>query len=484
MNADDQAASDENGPSVPAPPHGTLSRRQLLQRIGMGVAGAALAYGGWSKWSRRSGGDGTPTAAKAGDMTYRVNPRNGDRISLLGYGCMRFPVLPTAAAPNSPDIDEAAATALIDHAIENGVNFFDTAYFYHGGKSEAVAGNALRRHRRSDYFLNTKMPTSANPNLEKAKEIFADQLKRLHTDYFDYYLCHAIMTTENYKAIYEDGGVLEYLLAEKAAGRIRNLGFSFHGQQDTLDYLLSRDVDWDIALVQINYHDMLIKEYEHPEWLAKRVGGALATPKWVFEKMAPTNIPLMIMEPLLGGRLARLNRKAVSVLQQADPAASAASWALRYVGSLPNVLTVLSGMTYMEHLEDNLRTYSPLRPTTERDVAVLEEALGHFLNPDIIPCTACGYCMPCPYGVDIPSVFQHYNNCLDNGTIPKGVRDADYERARRAYLVGYDRSVPDLRQAERCTGCNICKPTCPQMIDIPAQLGRLGQYAEQLRNEV
>lgn len=474
---DNEAQSTGESPACP-------SRRKILQKVGVGIVGTALAYYGLSKLGTRDGNTNSRPMPLPGSITHRINPKNGDKISLLGYGCMRFPLLPTATSQNSPDIDEAASTALIDYAIENGVNFFDAAYFYHGGKAEVVAGNALKRHRRSDYFINTKMPTYANPTLEMAKEIFANQLDRFHTDYFDYYLLHAIMTTDSYKTIYEDGGVLEYLQSEKKAGRIRNLGFSFHGQRDTLEYLLSRDVDWDIALVQLNYHDLLVKEYDHPSWLLERMDGLPAEPKWIYEKMSQTSIPLMVMEPLLGGRLARLNRKAVAVLQKEDPEVSAASWAFRYVGSLPNVVTVLSGMTYMEHLQDNIRTFSPLKPTTERDISVLNQALEHFLNPDIIPCTTCGYCMPCKYGVDIPSVFLHYNNCLDEQTIPKGVRNADYERARKAYLVGYDRSVPELRQAERCTGCNLCKPKCPQMIDIPAHLARLGEYAEQLRNEI
>jgi predicted aldo/keto reductase-like oxidoreductase len=200
--------------------------------------------------------------------------------------------------------------------------------------------------------------------------------------------------------------------------------------------------------------------------------------------MRQTSIPLMVMEPLLGGRLARLNKKALTILREEQPQSSAASWAFRYVASLPNVLTVLSGMTYMEHLRDNLRTYSPLAALSERETATLRRALDIFITQENLRCTACGYCMPCPYGVDIPAIFTHYNYCVDDEYIPKGERNADYEKARRAYLLGYDRSVPELRQALRCTGCNKCTPHCPQEINIPQEMTRLAKFVEQLRTQV
>jgi predicted aldo/keto reductase-like oxidoreductase len=457
------------------------SRRKWLKNTGICIAGAALTYG-FSKLGAFSDLGGKPSPSAPGTLTYRVNPKSGDKLSLLGYGCMRFPLLPSASTPYSSEIDEAASVRLIDYAIEHGVNFFDSAYVYHGGMSEVIMGKALKRHIRSTYFISTKMPTLLNPTLKEAREIFSAQLERCQTEYFDYYLLHGVTSAEKVKQIYEERGVLEYLLKEKSAGRIRNLGFSFHGDKECLEYLLSRHVDWDIALVQLNYHDLL-REYRPPIWLTDQLA-APAEPRWILERMSRTDIPLMVMEPLLGRLLARLTRKAVAILQEEEPEASAASWAFRYVASIPNVAVVLSGMTLMEHLQDNIKTFTPLKPITEREIAILQRALDSFVNPDIIPCTACGYCMSCPYGVDIPAVFSHYNNCVDDETIPKGARDADYERARRAYLVGYGRAVPELRQAERCTGCNICAPKCPQMIPIPKEMARLGKYAEQLRNEI
>lgn len=473
--------ADQNWESVlAADSPSSPSRRNMLKTVGLGALGAALAYSGLSELGAPTGRADAQPSSVPGTMTYRTHPKNGDKISLLGYGCMRLPLV--SGTTNNSEIDEAAAIALIDHAIESGVNFFDTAWMYHQGMSAVVMGKALKRHPRASHFMSNKMPTGLNPTLDEAKSMFVQQLERCETAYFDYYLLHAVMSTASYRAVYEEGGVLDYLLAEKAAGRIRNLGFSFHGDQACLEYLLSRDVDWDIALVQLNYHDLL-GEYRPPAWLSSSLDSPLATPQWILGKMTETDIPLMVMEPLLGGRLARLNRKAVDVLQDEIPDASAASWAFRYVASIPNVLTVLSGMTYMEHLQDNVKTFSPLHPLNEVELAVLKRALGYFMNPDIIPCTTCGYCMPCPYGVDIPTTFLHYNNCLDNETIPSGARSAEYERARRAYLVGYDRAVSELRQAQRCTECGVCKKECPQQIDIASEIARLGTFAERLRNE-
>ena len=172
------------------------------------------------------------------------------------------------------------------------------------------------------------------------------------------------------------------------------------------------------------------------------------------------------------------------MLKQREPEASVASWAFRFAGNFPGVLTVLSGMTRMEHLQDNLRTYSPLKPLTEDDLAFLQRAADLMMQRDTIPCNDCKYCMPCPYGIDIPAILLHYNKCLNEGNIAESTQDEHYRRARRAYLVGYDRSVPRLRQASHCIGCNQCSPHCPQGIDIPAELHRIDAYVERLKQGV
>jgi predicted aldo/keto reductase-like oxidoreductase len=396
---------------------------------------------------------------------------------------MRFPMLPQASRPTGPEINEAAATALVEHGMAHGVNYFDTAWRYHAGMSEVMTGKALKRYPRESFFLADKMPGALDPALKQAKEMFQTQLERCQVEYFDYYLLHNVRSVAAYKRTYEEYGILDFLLEQKAAGRIRNIGWSFHGDKASLEYLLTRPVNWDFAMVQLNYHDLLHK-YEPRASLLRNFVGTPAEPIWVLERMRTTDIPLVVMEPLLGGRLGRLNKKALTVLQAEHPQASGASWAFRYAAALPNVFTVLSGMTQMEHLLDNLRSYSPFEPLSERETEVLQRALALFVSQENIRCTACGYCMPCPYGVDIPAVFTHYNYCVDDENLPKGERDAAYEAARRAFLVGYDRSVPELRQAMRCTGCNLCTPHCPQEIDIPKEMDRLGKFVEQLRTQV
>ncbi|MDR2488273.1 MAG: aldo/keto reductase [Desulfovibrio sp.] len=456
------------------------SRRAVIRGAAVGAAAAALAYGLDKAGLVGSQDPGLPEP-DAARLSYRIHPGSGDAVSLLGFGCMRFPMSPEAAGPHGPQIDEAAAFRLVDYALAHGVNFFDTAYPYHQGVSEEVIGKALKRRPRDSFFLADKMPGYRNPTLDEAEKIFETQLARCQVDYFDYYLLHNLSNVEHYRKIYESNGVVDYLLEMKRVGRIRNLGWSFHGDMPMLEYLLSRDLHWDFAMVQFNYHDLLNNV---PSLISQMRVAEPAPPQWLLETLVRTGIPLIIMEPLLGGRLARLNKKALTILQEEKPQASAASWAFRYVAALPNVLTVLSGMTYMEHLQDNLRTYSPFTPLSERETVALGRALNIFITQENIPCTACYYCMPCPYGVEIPAVFTHYNHCVDDEYIPKGARNADYEKARRAFLVGHDRSVPELRQAIRCTGCGICVPLCPQRINIPEQMSRLGKFVEGLRSEV
>jgi predicted aldo/keto reductase-like oxidoreductase len=458
------------------------SRRGLLKAAGAGALGGAVLYG-MDKLKLLPRLQDSLPEPPADAMTYRVHPGNGDRISLLGFGCMRFPVLPEASRPSGPEIDEAAAFHLVDYALAHGVNYFDTAWFYHGGRSEVIIGKALKRHPREKFYLADKMPGMLEPSIEQAREIFRTQLERCQVEYFDYYLLHSVRSKEAFQTAYEANGLLDFLLKEKAAGRIRNLGWSFHGDREGLEYLLSLGICWDFALVQLNYHDLL-HGYAPRSFVLKNLKNPPAEPRWVLEKMSKTAIPLMVMEPLLGGRLARLNKKALTILQEEKPQASAASWAFRYVAALPNVLTVLSGMSYLEHLQDNLRSYGPFETLSEREMAALKRALEIFVTQENIRCTACGYCMPCPYGVDIPAIFTHYNYCVDDEYVPKGARSAEYERARRAFLVGYDRSVPELRQAIRCTGCGKCTPHCPQEIAIPEEMARLGKFVETLRTQV
>ena len=407
-------------------------------------------------------------------MTYRTN-KHGEKVSLLGFGCMRYPVMAGESSPRSAKIDKDKAFALVDCALEHGVNYFDTAWGYHQGASEEVTGLALQRHPRESFNIATKMPSYLSPTLSQAKEIFSTQLKKCRVEYFDYYLLHTLSTVEAYQKTYEQEKVLDFLLAERKAGRIRNLGWSFHGTSDMLTYVLNTGVDWDFAMIQLNYHDLLYK-FIQPK---RRVLAEPAPAKWMYETMVASGLPLIIMEPLLGGRLARLNKQALQILQQENPTASAASWAFRYVGGLPNIMTVLSGMTYMEHLKDNLVTYAPHVPMSRHEHTILKAALDAFVVAENIPCTTCGYCMPCPYGVDIPKVFRHHNDCLDDNLVPKHAGGREDANVRKAYLVRMRKRMPMLRTALHCTGCKECVRKCPQFIDIPEEMAKLGRLLQE-----
>lgn len=452
-----------------------LNRRDFIKVLGGTAASTAALYGCTNqKQPRRTVGE-VPTD----QMTYRTNPNTGDRVSLLGYGCMRLPTLSNESARKSEnDIDQEMVNRLTDYAIEHGVNYFDTSPAYCKGMSEQAMGIALSRHARDKYFIATKL-SNFSPDTwsrEASLEIYHNSFKYLQVDYIDYLLLHAIGLggMEALKGRYLDNGMLDFLLEEREAGRIRNLGFSYHGDIEVFDYLLSRhdECKWDFVQIQLNYVD-----WKH----AKEVNPSNTNAEYLYGELKKRNIPSIIMEPLLGGRLASLNGLSTQLLRAMDPEASTASWAFRFAGSEPDVLTVLSGMTYMEHLQENIRTYSPLRPLKDKERAMLEEVALTMLKYPLIQCNACQYCMPCPYGLDIPGIFTYYNKCLNEGNFSENIHDEHYRRARHEFLVGYDRKVERLRQADHCTTCGQCNPHCPQRLDIPAEMLKVDRYVEQLR---
>ena len=422
-----------------------------------------------------------------GEMTYRTNPNSGDRVSLLGYGLMRLPVEAGGTLRDNPDsfIDQELVNQEIDYALEHGVNYFDTAPVYCKGLSEKATGIALSRHPRKSYFLATKL-SNFSPNTwshEESVNMFENSLKELQTDYVDYLLLHSIGgSTEElnsmalFNARFMDNELLDWLVKQKALGRIRNLGFSFHGDKSLFDTMMHWHDEgryhWDFVQIQMNYVD----------WNFAESDGQGVNASYLYNELHKRGIPVVIMEPLLGGRLAKQPEYIVKQMQEREPETPVARWAFRFAGTPKGVLVVLSGMTYMEHLIQNVETYSPLRPITPEEDEFLMKIAEQFVKLKTIPCTSCNYCMPCPYGLNIPVIFDHYNICVTEGTMPTGNPEAkEYRRLRRAFLTGYDEKVPYERQASHCIGCRQCVEDCPQEIDIPAELHRIDDFVEQLK---
>ena len=467
-----------------------LSRRHFLGLMGSGaVAGAATLSGcdGNNRTQYSQGGEHT-TEVPVGQMTYRTCPSHGEKVSILGYGCMRWPTM-TDSNGNTV-IDQETVNQLVDYAIEHGVNYFDTAPVYVQGLSEKATGIALSRHPRDSYYIATKMSNhrgavtvDLDPEAfrEQSIKMYHDSFTNLQVDHIDFYLMHNLGGGNGiplFEKRFITSGLLEFLMKEREAGHIGNLGWSFHGDVAVFDHLMqmhdSGEFHSDFVQIQMNYLDWNHAGTSNP--------GSVNS-SYLYEELAKRNIPVVIMEPLLGGRLSNVPMHVVTRLKQREPENSIASWAFRFCGTYPMVLSTLSGMTYMENLQDNIRSFAPLKPLTQEELDYLEETAGVIASYPTIPCNQCGYCMPCPYGLDIPAILTHYNKCVNEGNLSESSQDPNYRKARQAFLVGYDRSVPRLRQASHCTSCNQCSPECPQRIDIPRQMQMIDNYVESLKRE-
>lgn len=453
-----------------------MNRRDFLKIVGLTAASSTgLLYGCGSKEGEQSSGVQDLGPVPTDRMTYRnFSESPEDNVSILGYGCMRWPTVP------SPDgkgdlIDQDEVNRLVDYAMAHGVNYYDTSPVYVQGWSEKATGIALKRHPRESFKIATKLSNFSNFTRENSIQMYRQSFVDLQVDYIDYYLLHSIGNggIKTFRARYIENGMLDYLLEEREAGRIRHLGFSFHGTREVFDEVLAMHdrVHWDFVQIQLNYLD----------WT--HATGNNVNAEYLYAELEKRRIPAVIMEPLLGGRLSNLPDHIVARLKQQRPESSVASWAFRFAGSPEGVLTVLSGMTYMEHLQDNIRTYSPLVPLTDAERQFLFDTADLIAGYPTIPCNDCKYCMPCPYGIDIPAVLLHYNKCVNEGNIPQDRQDENYRQARRAFLIGYDRSVPRLRQASHCTGCGQCNSHCPQSINIPKELHRIDAFVERLKQE-
>jgi len=358
-------------------------------------------------------------------------------------------------------IDEEKAREIIEYAYEHGVNYFDTAYRYHGGESERFVGKVLNQYPRESWHLATIMPghmiRDSNGRLELAAymtglaisspaDIFEEQIEKCGVVYFDFYLLHNLCETSYDFYTDEDLGVVEYLLTQKKAGRIRHLGFSAHGRAEAIDKFLNWKDCFEFVQIQLNYLDWTLQD-------AKRK----------YEVITNHGIPVITMESCRGGRLASLNEKADAMLKKARPNDSIASWAFRFLQSLPNVQVVLSGMTTMEQVVENVKLFSEPDPTTEEEKELLQQAIATMVN--LVPCTACRYCCDvCPQGLDIPKLISMYN-------------EASFENP---FILHF--TLDAMKEAElpsACLACGDCKELCPQGIDVPDIMKR---FAETIAN--
>ena len=406
---------------------------------------------------------------------------DGKLVSLIGYGAMRLPTTDGGHANNfvkegytASAIDQDLLNRQIKMLLDGGVTYFDTSPAYCRGESEAALGTALKAsgYARKDYIIATKLSNFAPRQypLAACKAMFENSLKALQVDYVDNYLLHSVGNGKDFSTFsqrYVENGAVDWCADLRAQGRIRHLGFSYHGDPKAFDWCIERHgkYKWDFVQIQMNYVD-----WRH----AKEVNARNLNAEYLYETLAKLDIPVVIMEPLLGGRLARYNYALAQELTPLDPEATLAKWAFRFCGTHPKVMTVLSGMTRTEHIEENLVTFSPLKPCRENELAALERAAQRMLALNTIPCNSCNYCMPCPYGLDIVSLLQFRNSVLTAKTMPSA----------KEVLKAYAKAVPEeLRRADHCTGCGRCTPHCPQMIDIPREIAAIDEWIDALKDQ-
>jgi len=414
-------------------------------------------------------------------MTTRFT-LDGKKVSLLGYGSMRIPTVSGGHAnsgmldPKKEEIDQVRFNRQVRRMLDGGITYFDTSPVYCRGESERALGRALKAsgYDRSSYVIATKLSnfSPTNWSLDASKKMFENSLKELQTDYIDNYLLHSIGSAgfSTFSKRYIENGAADWCAELRAQRRIRNLGFSFHGDKKAWDWCIERHgtYKWDFAMIQMNYLD-----WRH----AKASNERNVDAKVLYEELTALKIPVVVMEPLLGGSLARYNWSLANELTPLDPESSLSRWAFRFCGSFDNVMTILSGMTFDEHIEENLATFSPLKKCTTEELAALERAAEAYLSCNTIPCTGCQYCMPCPYGLDIPALLAFRNQYL--------AKKADGVRlSPRAILKAYEKAVPEeLRRADHCTGCGRCNPHCPQTIDIAKEIATIDAAMERIRME-
>ena len=437
-----------------------MDRRQFIKISGVSAAALGLSACNPGTGSQKESLKESPVQGQV--------VQNYTGVGLLGYGCMRWPML---GKEETSEVDQQTVNELVDEALSHGVNYFDTAPVYMRGLSELAAATALNRHPREKWLLATKLSNFSDPGYESAVRMYRHSLEIFNTDHIDYYLLHSLSGKDAFDKRFASSGIMDFLLEEREKGHIRNLGFSFHGKQEGFEELLAlhQTYHWDFVQIQMNYQD----------W--NNSTGRNTDASILYEKLSELDIPVVIMEPLLGGRLADIPAAQAARLKAVEPERSIASWAFRFCGSFPKVLTVLSGMENADHLRDNLHTFTDFKPLTEEEFALADQVGAEISSYPLIRCTSCQYCMPCPYGIDIPGIFRFYNRTINEGTYVSSSLQKDYARSRRRYLALYDKSVETVRQADHCIRCGRCNKACPQHIRIPAELRRIDKYVEKLR---
>ena len=372
-----------------------------------------------------------------GDLTMVYRDYQGIKLSGLGFGAMRLPVI----GGNDGNIDEAAAMAMVDKAMAEGINYYDTAFGYHDGNSEIVMGKALAKYPRDKFYIATKFPGYDLSNMPKVKEIFEKQLEKTGMEYFDFYLFHNVCEMNIEQYLDPKYGIYDYLMEQKKNGRIKHLGFSCHGEYDTLKrFLDAYGKDMEFCQIQLNYLDWKFQDA-----------------KAKVDLLNDWNIPVWVMEPLRGGKLAKLDNQSAGELKALRPDEEIPAWAFRFLQSVKGVTMVLSGMSNMEQLEANLATYNEDKPLNEKEMGALMKVVDRMMAKKSIPCTACHYCVShCPQGLDIPYFISLYNEHLL--TTQDGGMGFIAPMAIAA--------IPDDKRPSACLHCHSCEQVCPQTIKI------------------
>ena len=369
------------------------------------------------------------------------------KLSALGFGAMRLPVL----EGKDDQIDEQAAFDMVDYAMAHGINYYDTAFGYHGGNSELVMGRALARYPRESFYLATKFPGYDLSNMGKVREIFEKQLEKCRVDYFDFYLFHNVceLNIEQYLDN-EKNGIFDDLVEQKRNGRIRHLGFSAHGSYQVMErFLKAYGSEMEFCQIQLNYLDWKFQNAD------KKV-----------ELLSRYNLPVWVMEPLRGGRLVHLSEENEAKLKALRPEVPAHAWAFRFLQSLPEVAVVLSGMSNMEQLEDNIAIFDREEPLSDRERQVLDAVADEMLSHNLLPCTTCHYCVShCPQQLDIPDLLEMYNEFNFTG--------GSFIALMKLASMSQD------KRPESCVGCQSCEAVCPQQIRISQAMA---DFAEKTRS--